>query len=339
MIAINGAYIGQRVTGQQRYAQQITSQLVKYPMVRELQMQSTRSTLGSWAWAQTLGSRIGRDEWLLTLTSRGPVISPRHIITVHDLFVLSNPEWFSSKYVATHAPILRLQLANARAIVAVSEATAIDVRSLVAESTPVVVAPNAPSEIFFPTKNGADSSSIGKKYQLREGAFVFAVASQDPRKNLKRLVRAYEVLPLDFRKAYPLVLAGGGGASFRLSEEERAVIQKYSIGYVNDEELRWLYGNAATVVFPSLNEGFGLPVVEALAAGASLAVSDIPIMHWVAESYASYFDPYDTDSIGQGIMQSSKSATSNEAASAWVRSRYSWEGSAGIIFDFVAGLR
>jgi glycosyltransferase involved in cell wall biosynthesis len=334
MIAVNCAFEGQQVTGQQRYALEIVAQLAEIPGVRRLVPPDGASRAASWAWAQTLGLRTRREESLLTLTSRGPIVSPRHVVTVHDTFVLTNPEWFSRKYVASHAPILRLQLAGASGIVAVSETTALSVRELVGMSRPVVVAPNAPAEIFF----RADVNEVNPFPQvaaLSRGQFIVAVASHDPRKNLQRLVTAYELLPLEVRTEHPLVLVGGGGDTFRLSDRERHAIARYSIGYVSDSQLRWLYANAAVVAFPSLNEGFGLPVVEALAAGASIAVSDIPIMHWVAGPYADYFDPLDVNSIAESLVCAVEMQNPSDNRVQWVRERFSWKTSAKKIVDFV----
>lgn len=334
MIAVNCAFKGQRVTGQQRYAVEILSHLAGRPGVRSLTPPLGASRSVSWAWAQSLGFRTRVQESLLTLTSRGPIVAPRHVVTVHDTFVLTNPEWFSRKYVASHAPILRLQLAGASAVVAVSETTADSVRELVGGSRPVVVAPNAPSEIFFQREVG-ELVSFPQAESLPKGKFIVAVASHDPRKNLHRLVMAYELLPPEFRKEHPLVLAGGGGDAFRLSHRERSAIERYSIGYVSDAQLRWLYSNAAVVAFPSLNEGFGLPVVEALAANASVVVSDIPIMHWVAGSFAEYFDPSDVKSIAECLMATVVNPRRNDNRVQWVRQRFSWAASAQTIFDFV----
>ncbi|TDL37401.1 glycosyltransferase family 4 protein [Arthrobacter nitrophenolicus] len=331
MIAVNGAFLGQRVTGQQRYALELSAELLRMNDARLLRMSAKASAFASWAWAQTLGMRLRNDEWLLTLTSRGPVVAPRHIVTVHDTFVLTNPEWFSPKYVSTHAPVLRLQLANAKAVVAVSEATAESVREHVRAATPVVVAPNAPASIFFRSQGDPSEVPACAKSELQEHRFVLAVASHDPRKNLKRLVTAYDSLPLDFQKQFPLVLVGGQGDSFRLSDEERSAIARYSIGYVSDADLSWLYSQAAAVVFPSLNEGFGLPVVEALAAGACVAVSDIPVMRWVASSYADYFDPEDTASIADAIVRTALKSEPDSSISDWVGARFSWQKSAQVV--------
>lgn len=338
MIAINCAFEGQRVTGQQRYAIEIVERLHRSKNVRLLQA-SGRSRSESWARAQALGLRLRSDETLLTLTSRGPIYSPRHVVTVHDTFVLTNPEWFSRKYVATHAPILRLQIAGAKSIVAVSQTTADSVRQLVGDSRPMAIAPNAPSAIFSAPGDGSQDTMFESETGLVPGKYVLSVASHDPRKNLARLVDAYELLPSDFRHEYPLVLAGGGGDSFRLLPQDRTKISTYSIGYVADPKLRWLYANAALVVFPSLNEGFGLPVVEALAAGASVAVSDIPIMRWVAEEWADYFDPMDPHSIAETISRAIGGGGSNAAAASHVKGRFSWNSSAQTILQLVDGFR
>lgn len=335
MLAINCSFQGQRVTGQQRYAIEIVERLRRCQYVR-LMHAAGRTRTDSWLRAQSLGLRLRRDESLLTLTSRGPVYSPRHIVTVHDTFVLTNPEWFSKKYVATHAPILRAQIATAEAIVAVSETTAESVRRLIGDSRPIVIAPNAPADIFL-HGNQLGDQIFEPGTGFASGKYVLSVASHDPRKNLSRLIDAYELLPSDFKKEHPLVLVGGGGDSFRLRPEDRAKISAYSLGYVDDAKLCWLYANAGLVVFPSLDEGFGLPVVEALAAGASVAVSDIPVMHWVAGGSADYFDPMDVHSMSDAISRAMGRGRVRPPA-AEVHSRFSWDKSAQAILELVKSL-
>ena len=72
-------------------------------------------------------------------------------------------------------------------------------------------------------------------------------------------------------------------------------------GYVSDDDLAELYANARGVVFPSLAEGFGLPLVEAAASGARLAVSDIEVFRWIGEHHVRYFDPTSVESIAQSL--------------------------------------
>jgi glycosyltransferase involved in cell wall biosynthesis len=298
-IAVNQSYVTQRVTGQQRYAHEIASRLLPRPGVVALEPTGwwRGSSARVWAWAlSVLPARAG-SRVLVSLTARAPLWARRHVLVVHDLFVLTNPEWFSRVYVWTHAPLLRAQLRTARALVAVSEPVA---AQLAAYDVPVSVAPNAPSAVFSAPSGPADAQVLEAR-GLRSGSYLLAVGSLDPRKNLPALAEAYAALTAEERAAHPLVVVGGGSAIFR-SEQIRWPDEVVDAGYVSDDELRALYAGARAVVFVSWAEGFGLPLVEAAAAGAgSLVISDIPVFRWVCGDAAHYVDPGSVPAITAGL--------------------------------------
>lgn len=280
-----------------------------------------------------------KDEYLLTLTSRGPLLARRHIVVVHDLFVLTHPEWFSRSYVLTHAWVLRLQIRSARAILAVSEPVRDQVRALTGNSKPVVVVANAPANAFLESVSEAQVAAVLEKYGLDREKFVLSVGSRDPRKNLERLGNAYLSLPLNIRDEYPLVLVGPRSSVFVDVSIARDPSIK-SVGYVSDADLACLYIASKIVVFPTLDEGFGLPAVEALSCGARLLVSDIPVLKWVCREHAAYVNPGDTSSIAAGLLrelsQTSPRTLDRERAREYVRSRFSWKTSVDSLLTGVA---
>jgi len=342
-ILVNGSFRGQRITGQQRYATEIASRLVARQGVRErdLSERAQKSAILAWISAQAVG--FGRDasERLVTLTSRGPIIGRRHVVVVHDLFVLDNPEWYSKRYIATHAPVLRAQLRTAELIVTVSDPVGDRVRALVGNGTKIVTVPNAPAEPFQPD---LPDPALLTRYGLRRGGYIFAVSSQEPRKNLERLIAAHAQLPDNLRDAFPLVLAGGSSSIYAHSSDvarraaDAGVIR---LGYVDDSELARLYSAAACVAFPSLDEGFGLPAVEAIASAAEVVVSDIPVLRWVCGTDAHYADPLSVASIANTLreaLESPASSAERKRRARAVRQRFSWENSADTLYTAVAEL-
>lgn len=302
MISLNRSFAYQRITGQQRYATEIARELRD---MGELDREfvppkwASSSALRTWAWAQSIGARTPRNSALLTLTSRGPVAAPRHLVVIHDLFVLTNPEWFSLRYVRTHAPFLMAQIRTAAGLIAVSEATADELAAVAPSGVPVVVAPNAPSGIF--TREG-DVEHVLSRYSLERGRYLLSVGSKDPRKNLGGLMTAYNALPDEVRRGFPLVLVGGRHASFRdfaLDVEHGCLF----LEDVNDSELAALYRGARATVSMSHNEGFGLPLVEAAACGSPLVLSDIPVYRWVAGESALYADPTNNAAIRDALSK------------------------------------
>ncbi|MGI3782240.1 MAG: glycosyltransferase family 4 protein [Janthinobacterium lividum] len=321
-VAVNQSYVTQRVTGQQRYAHEIASRLLTRPGVAAVEPTGwwRGSALRVWAWALSVlplraGSRV-----LVSLTARAPLWSRRHVLVVHDLFVLTNPEWFSRPYVWTHAPLLKAQLRTATALVAVSEPVA---EQLAAYDVPVCVAPNAPSRVFGAAATDEDAAVLAAR-GLEHGRYLLAVGSLDPRKNLPALAQAYTALSDEERAAHPLVVVGGGAGIFR-SEQISWPAEVVDAGYVSDDELRALYAGAEAVVFVSWAEGFGLPLVEAAAAGAgSLVISDIPVFRWVCGDAAHYVDPGSVPAITAGL----RAAISAPVAPGIDLRRFDWDDSA-----------
>lgn len=175
-------------------------------------------------------------------------------------------------------------------------------------------------------------ANLREKYHLPEH-FVLFVGNFNPRKNLERLIRAFdrakeEGIP------HQLVIAGEQGWKF---DRDRALQRtKHSedirfIGYVPDEDMPALYSAADLFVFPSLYEGFGIPVLEAQACGTPVLTSNGSALPEVGGEGAVYVDPYNIDDISNGILRSLQDATLAENLSKKGLEnvqRFSWKKSA-----------
>ena len=331
-IYVNEAYRPQRVSGQQRYASEISDHLpADVRRVAPGRFWSA-SALRTWLWVQTvLPVRTWRGV-LISLTARAPLWHPRHLLVVHDLFVIDHPEWFSRKFQLTHAPLLRFQLVTARCLAAVSEPVAEQLRAR-RPKKPVVVAPNAPSRVFAKVLAGSDQRQLGTEvlldHGLLTGQYLIVVGNMDPRKNLRRLAVAYGSLTDQQRAEMPLVVVGGSAAIYRESNIDWPTGTVIT-GYVDDDVLRELYANCRAVVFPSLAEGFGLPLVEAVVAGAPrLLVSDIPVFRWICGEGAVYVDPRSVEKILAALQP--ERIDSILAPNPSVASKFDWMDSASAI--------
>ena len=229
----------------------------------------------------------------------GPVV-----FTIHDLTFLTHPRF--------HVPANRNQclLATLRAvaleatIVAVSEATAAEVRNwfaLPAERLRVVhEAASAAFAAFDAGELEVARRRLADRFGL-DGPFVLSVGTLEPRKNVARLIEAYGRLDPDLRGRIPLALVGGGGwkrdAVFKGAWPD--FVRR--LGAVSEEDLVALYNAASVVAYPSLVEGFGLPVVEAMACGTPVLTSNRSSLVEVAGDAAVCVDPFDVGAIRRGL--------------------------------------
>lgn len=342
-IVINGSFWGQRITGQQRYAVEIMNRLAGRDGVSVARPgpRTSASSARSWAWSQTLALQGAKGAVLLSMTSRVPVIHGNHVVVVHDLFPLTNPEWYSAAYVATHAPVLKRSLRSARGLVAVSAQTKDRLEDWMRPGTPVVVAPNGVSGLLGAHASLVRGQRVLDLFSLRRGKFLLAVGSMDPRKNFAGLVEGYRMLPTEVRSQYPLAIVGGTAQGVFRSDSARVATGARELGYVSDEELAVLYAAATGFVSPSLDEGFGIPLIEAAAAGAPVALSDIPIFRWVYGDGAQYFDPNDPGEVARalsGLIRSPPDGNFLHSKAASIANRFSWDASAQVIYDFCISL-
>ena len=220
-----------------------------------------------------------------------PVFSPCPQVTVfHDLQHKRHPEYFRWFDLPFWRVLLWTAAHRSRRLIAVSEATRSDLLGFY----------RLPKERIAVIAHGVEPAFSGLDRSHTE-SYVLCVSTLHPHKNLPRLIRAYGRKPRDFR----LVLAGLRGFQTESIEqliEELGVRDSVQItGWVPREELYSLYERARAFVYPSTFEGFGMPVLEALAAGIPVACSDIPPLHEVAGDAALFFDPLDEGAIAAAI--------------------------------------
>jgi glycosyltransferase involved in cell wall biosynthesis len=213
--------------------------------------------------------------------------------------------WFPEMHPQRRAAVIekatiRPALRRAAGLVCISEATERDLvaRFPGARGKSVAVPLAAPAELFDdPGPEQLDE--VRERLRLPE-RFVLATGTLEPRKNLPRLIQAHASLGPD---APPLLLAGPRGwqleeALAGASERPDAVRQ---LGYVSDDDLRALYRLCTVFAYPSLYEGFGLPVLEAMACGAACLTSEISSLPEVGGYAVVYADPRSVDSIRDGL--------------------------------------
>jgi glycosyltransferase involved in cell wall biosynthesis len=217
------------------------------------------------------------------------------VVTVHDLAFETHPDDFSPRTGWKYRTFTRRAMGSAEAVICVSQATADDVlERYAADPARIHVVPNGPSLPRF-----AGSAASGGA----DPPYLLAIGDLRAKKNLERLADAWRLSGVPHR----LVVVGAGGAARdpatvegRLAAGLRARGVELP-GYLPDAELDRLLSGADLLVHPSLFEGFGLVVLEAMARGVPVACSDVPSLRETAGGAAELFDPRDVEDIARGI--------------------------------------
>jgi alpha-1,3-rhamnosyl/mannosyltransferase len=178
----------------------------------------------------------------------------------------------------------------------------------------------------------------GQAATLPSSGFVLAVGTLEPRKNLPRLVAAYGELEDELQGRHPLVVVGAlGWETGATLDALRSLGSRCAmLGYVSDGALAELYRRCAVFCYPSLGEGFGLPVLEAMAAGTAVVTSNVSSLPEVGGEAVEYVDPHDTTSIADGLRRvlGDESYRGELEQKARARARgFSWEHFAQIVLD------
>jgi glycosyltransferase involved in cell wall biosynthesis len=228
----------------------------------------------------------------------------RIIYTLHDLSFVEHPEFTTEQNRNICFEGIFSAAVNADFIIAVSAHTReafLDIFPHYPESRMQVV--HEASRFISHQKQKIKKP----KKDLKPSEYWLTVGTLEPRKNLRRLIKAYACFKNEVATGYPLVLVGGRGW---LEEDLDSLIHDLNLtddvrwlGYLPDEELCWLYKNCFCFIYPSLYEGFGLPVLEAMGFGAAVITSDRTSLPEVAGDAAHFVNPYDEKDMCRGLQK------------------------------------
>jgi glycosyltransferase involved in cell wall biosynthesis len=241
------------------------------------------------------------------------------VVTIHDLAFLADPSTFTRNGVRFFRRGTELARRHARLVVVPSEATAAECRDAGFDPGRIRVVPwgHRPATVA-----DDDVSALRDRLGLPE-RYVLFVGTPEPRKNLRRLAAAWRRLDGDV----PLVIAGPGG----WGDGEVSGPGIVPIGFVSGPDRDALYAGASVVAYPSLREGFGLPVLEAMAQGAPVLTSAGTATAEVAGDAGVLVDPLDEDAIAQGLERLLSDPAAATALGERARLRaaaFTWERSA-----------
>src|SRR5439155_18369908 len=228
-----------------------------------------------------------------------PARKAKHIVTIHDLFFLKHPEMTEAEIRRDYAPLVAKHVRRADGVICVSEHTASEARLLLdVPAGKIAVIPNGIDPLFrLPIAEEAVEAILSRR-RLPRGALLY-IGTDEKRKNLVNLAMAYIGLAGRRTGIPPLVMVGPGPEWAQGGTIYGPQIR--ATGYLETREIRALMAASVALVLPSLEEGFGLPVVEAMAAGLPVVCSRGSALEEVAGDAALFVNPLDTSSIANGI--------------------------------------
>ena len=260
-----------------------------------------------------------------------PLAWPRNVVQIHDAVALRHPEWYSPAYVRWQRAVMPHIARRAAMVITVSEfarAELIEFLGVPGERIRVV-----PGGVDARFSAALDPEPVCRRLGLTR-PFVLAVGDRGPRKNLEALRPAISLLR---KEGIDLVVAGGG----RGHQLGAALEGARDIGYVAEEDLPALYAGARAFALPSLHEGFGLTVLEAMAAGVPVVASRRAALPEVVTGAGLLADPDDWGLFGAAIVRAATDEQERarlREAGRQVAARYTWERAASAVHGILCRL-
>jgi glycosyltransferase involved in cell wall biosynthesis len=329
-IVVNGRFHGRRTTGAERYASEILRCLG--PRVQVIKPR--RPLVGSQAdlWEQLVLPRsVGEEQLLWSPAGSGPLTVTQQAVTIHDLSVLDHAEWFDTSFRRWQRFLLPRLTKRARAVLATSEHSRRLIFRRFGLSDEAVVA--VPGGVNLDSFRPCDAGPVRAKYELN-GRYILYVGSIEPRKNVERLLQAWFRL-MEFRDL-TLVIAGAEGQNFRPVALGASRRRARFLGYVPEDDLPGLYSGAALFIMPSLQEGLGLAVLEAMACGTPVVTSYAGALPEVAGDAAIQVDPTSVEGMAEAMrsLLVDKTRCEDLSGKGLERARqFTWERSAQAVLE------
>lgn len=313
-IFVNGRFLTQPLTGIQRFAYELTRRMPQavivspgrrsdeYPPVPGQIVEVVPSLLPHHLWEQAvLPGRVPKDALLWCPGGSGPLRgSRREVLTIHDLSVFDFPEGFSASYLAAYRALYAFLPRRVRRVLTVSRFSKERiVEMLRVPADRVGIVPNAPAQQFKQMARDVVDPILAELGVARP--YILSLGAVSARKNFRRLLEAWRRISPSWPD-YRLVVVGRSDLAFSNDVSLGPLPDRTNwLKGVSDEHLVALYNGASVMAYPSLYEGFGLPVIEAMACGTAVLTSGISALPEVAGEAALLVDPWSVEEIAAGI--------------------------------------
>lgn len=345
-IYINAKFLAENLTGIGRFSVEISkllkknnpnirfvapSKVILKDIAKELEVE-TIGFLNGALWEQIelpIYLLSKGNPLLINFTSTAPIFYFNQINTICDISSIKHPEWYSKKAAFYYKILFPLISKRCKKVLTISEFVKQDlIQYLKVKVENIAVIYCGVSDVF-------NNNEIAEKIDYN---YILAVGSLDPRKNLNNLIQAYLKLNNPNIK---LVLIGQKHASFATIDfkiPKERVNDIIFTGYVSDTELIRYYKNAKLFVFPSIEEGFGIPPLEAMQCGCPVAVSNTSCMPEICGDGAIYFDPLNIEDMQfqiSSVLENKQLQIELQKKGKLRVSEFSWERSANTLLEII----
>lgn len=334
-IAVNTRILAHELTGVQRYTREVLRHLPQE--VETVAPQQWASGPKGHAWEQLVLPTMLGGRVLWSPSNTGPLAVRRQVVTCHDISQLDDPGSLRRTFASWYQFLLPRLYPRAAAIIAISDFTRqriIEVLRI--DPAKIHVIPHGVGEAFSP-RPPDECAAIREQFGLPE-RFVLTLGSLQPRKNLARLVEAWQRLPAGTRDGCALAIAGeaGAGQVFKTLALPELPPDIRLLGRVPDESLPALMSAATVFAHPSFYEGFGLPPLEAMACETPVIAGNRTSLPEVVGDAGILFDPFDVEAIAAALaslLDDEERARRLAVAGRTRASAFTWQRTAGEVLD------
>lgn len=344
MIVVNARFLTQRITGVQRFALELSRRLKKYYgnevhfvthsgiIHKDLAHELEAEIIGfnkSHVWEQVdlyLYLLRKSNPLLISFGYTGPLLYKRQIVSIHDMAFKYYKKTFSRGFVLAYNFLIPIITKKCLHVFTVSESAKKEVgKELKLEQNKISVIYNGLSDVF--------KTEVLSHVESPFGNYILTVSSHHPRKNYKRLIEAFSMLD---DPSLSLFVIGNKVSTFKgdLNQNDYGLDERIVfLSDISDQQLVEYYEYAQLFIFPSLYEGFGIPVIEAMSRGKICVLSEIPVFKEIGDNQVIYVDPLNVNSIKEGITKGL--SQNNEKKSYKKLPLFSWDKSADNVIKVI----